>query len=162
MPIVGSPFRRVEYVKPAQRMAVIHLGADFLLRPVYRPDDWQHEFFVLDRDGMPKTRAPAPVTIAGPLCFGGDILAHDVPLPPIEVGRLYRYSRCGAYTLSMWSRHCSRGIPAVHWIRSAAGATHFASCGERRRPRISCVSGARDSVPVDREKHCLLPADCES
>ena len=109
----GIAVSRVEYVKPAQRMAVIHLGADFLLRPVYRPADWQHEFFVLDRDGLPKTQAPAPVAIAGPLCFGGDILARDVPLPPVEVGRFYRYSRCGAYTLSMWSRHCSRGIPAV-------------------------------------------------
>jgi diaminopimelate decarboxylase len=47
------------------------------------------------------------------LCFGGDILAHDVPLPPVEVGDFVVIRDCGAYTLSMWSRHCSRGIPAV-------------------------------------------------
>jgi diaminopimelate decarboxylase len=109
----GIAVSRVEYVKPAQRMAVIHLGADFLLRPVYRPADWPHEFFLLDRAGRPKTQALAPVAIAGPLCFGGDILAHDVPLPPVEVGDFVVIRDCGAYTLSMWSRHCSRGIPAV-------------------------------------------------
>ena len=115
-PIVGFAVSRVEYVKPGgrgDRMAVIHLGADFLLRPVYRPADWQHEFFLLDRAGLPKTQAPAPVAIAGPLCFGGDILAHDVQLPPVEVGDFIVIRDCGAYTLSMWSRHCSRGIPAV-------------------------------------------------
>jgi diaminopimelate decarboxylase len=109
----GIAVSRVEYVKPAQRMAVIHLGADFLLRPVYRPADWQHEFFVLDRDGMPKKLAPVPVAIAGPLCFGGDILDHEALLPPVEVGDFIVIRDCGAYTLSMWSRHCSRGIPAV-------------------------------------------------
>jgi diaminopimelate decarboxylase len=109
----GIAVSRVEYVKPAQQMAVIHLGADFLLRPVYRPADWQHEYFVLDSHGMPKAQAPAPLTIAGPLCFGGDILARDVPLPPVEIGDFLVIRDCGAYTLSMWSRHCSRGIPAV-------------------------------------------------
>jgi diaminopimelate decarboxylase len=110
----GMAVSRVEYVKPAQRLAVIHLGADFLLRPVYRSADWQHEFFVLDHHGMPKSSAPEPVAIAGPLCFAGDIIARDVPLPAIEIGDFIVIRDCGAYTLSMWSRHCSRGIPAVY------------------------------------------------
>ncbi len=109
----GMAVSRVEYVKPAQRMAVIHLGADFLLRPVYRPDDWEHEFFVLDSTGMPKSGAPSPVTIAGPLCFAGDLVARDIPLPPVEPGDWVVIRDVGAYTLSMWSRHCGRGIPAV-------------------------------------------------
>ncbi len=109
----GIAVSRVEYVKPAQRLAVIHFGADFLLRPVYRPEDWSHEFFVLDRQGMPKSATPMPVTIAGPLCFAGDIVARDVLLPPVEEGDWVVIRDVGAYTLSMWSRHCSRGIPAV-------------------------------------------------
>ncbi len=109
----GIAASRVEYFKSAQSMAVIHLGADFLLRPVYRPDDWLHEFFVLDADGRPKTGDPSPVTIVGPLCFGGDILARKVDLPPVEEGDWIVIRDVGAYTLSMWSRHCSRGIPAV-------------------------------------------------
>jgi Diaminopimelate decarboxylase len=109
----GIAVTRVEYVKPAQRMAIIHLGADFLLRPVYRPEDWQHEFFVLNRDGRPKSGPATPVTITGPLCFAGDILAHNLLLPPVECGDWIVIRDVGAYTLSMWSRHCSRGIPAV-------------------------------------------------
>jgi diaminopimelate decarboxylase len=110
----GIAVSRVEYVKPEQRLAVIHLGADFLLRPVYRPDDWMHEFFVLDHRGVPKVGAPVPVTIAGPLCFAGDLLARDILLPPIEPGNWIVIRDVGAYTLSMWSRHCSRGMPAVY------------------------------------------------
>jgi diaminopimelate decarboxylase len=112
----GIAIARVEYVKPGRRgdrMVVIHLGADFLVRPVYRPHDWHHEFFVLNRHGVPKLGAAPPVTIAGPLCFAGDILARDALLPPIEQGDWIVIRDCGAYTLSMWSRHCSRGIPAV-------------------------------------------------
>jgi len=109
----GVAVSRVEYVKPAQRLAVIHLGADFLLRPVYRPEDWKHEFFVLDRRGKPKTGSATPVTIVGPLCFAGDVVARDALLPPIDEGDWIVIRDVGAYTLSMWSRHCSRGIPAV-------------------------------------------------
>ncbi len=109
----GFAASRVEYVKPAQRLAIIHLGADFLLRPVYRPESWRHELFVLDSDGAPKSVSPRPITIAGPLCFAGDIIARDVLLPPVEPGDWIIIRDVGAYTLSMWSRHCSRGIPAV-------------------------------------------------
>jgi diaminopimelate decarboxylase len=104
---------RVEYVKPEQRLAVIHLGADFLLRPVYRPEDWQHEFYVLDQHGKPKKGVASPTTIVGPLCFAGDTVARDAHLPPIEPGDWIVIRDVGAYTLSMWSRHCSRRIPAV-------------------------------------------------
>ena len=109
----GLAVSRVEYVKPAQQLAVIHLGADLLLRPVYRPQDWQHEFFVLDRLGNPKPGPTHPLTIAGPLCFAGDCLARDVPLPAVEPGDWLVIRDVGAYTLSLWSRHCNRGIPAV-------------------------------------------------
>lgn len=109
----GLAVSRVEYVKPAQGLAVIHLGADFLLRPVYRPDDWAHEFYVLDRQGEPKAGPATAITLAGPLCFAGDIVAPNVLLPAMEVGDWIVIRDVGAYTLSMWSRHCSRGIPAV-------------------------------------------------
>jgi len=109
----GIAASRVEYVKPDQYLAVIHLGADFLLRPVYRSDEWRHEFFVFDRNGVPKLGPTAPITVTGPLCFAGDIVARDVSLPPIEAGDWIVIRDVGAYTLSMWSRHCSRAIPAV-------------------------------------------------
>ncbi len=109
----GIAASRVEYVKPEQQLAYIHLGADFLLRTVYRPDDWPHEFFVLDRHGLPKSGHPQPITLAGPLCFAGDVVAREIALPPVEVGDWIVIRDVGAYTLSMWSRHCSRSIPSV-------------------------------------------------
>jgi len=118
----GFAASRVEYVKPSQQMAVIHLGADFLVRPIYRPQDWPHEFYALDAQANPKTGAEHPVTIVGPLCFGGDIIARGVGLPAIEVGDWLVIRDVGAYTLSMWSRHCSRGIPAVIGYERTANA----------------------------------------
>lgn len=109
----GLAASRVEYVKPSQSLALIHLGADFLLRPVYRPENWQHELFVVTAEGRPKSGPPRLTTIAGPLCFAGDIIARNVMLPPIETGDWVLIRDVGAYTLSMWSRHCSRRIPAV-------------------------------------------------
>ncbi len=109
----GIAVSRVEYVKPAERLAVIHLGADFLLRTAYRPEDWSHELFVMDSQGREKYGDPTPQTIAGPLCFAGDIVARDAHLPPIEPGDWIVIRDVGAYTLSMWSRHCNRSMPAV-------------------------------------------------
>ena len=116
----GVALSRVEYVRDQPPMAVIHLGADFLLRPVYRPEHWQHEFFVLDASGKRKTGAPGPVSIVGPLCFAGDVLARDLLLPPVDPGDWVVIRDTGAYTLSMWSRHCSRAIPAVIGYDEAA------------------------------------------
>jgi diaminopimelate decarboxylase len=112
----GIAFSRVEYVREVAAdhvMAVIHLGADFLLRPVYRSEDWKHEFLLFDADGNPKSGSTAKVTIAGPLCFAGDIVARDLAMPHPEPGDTIAIRDCGGYALSMWSRHCNRGIPAV-------------------------------------------------
>lgn len=112
----GIALSRVEYVREISndhRMAVIHLGADFLLRPVYRSEDWKHEFLLFDPSGKPKTGPSEKVSVAGPLCFAGDILARELSMPRPEPGDTIAIRDVGAYTLSMWSRHCSRGIPAV-------------------------------------------------
>ncbi|WP_437935945.1 diaminopimelate decarboxylase [Sorangium sp. So ce341] len=111
----GFAVSRVEYVKKdsAGRTAILHLGADFLLRRAYHPDDWHHDFVALDPDAAAKEGPLSPCTLGGPLCFGGDVLARDLPLPDLSPGDLVLIRDTGAYTLSMWSRHCSRGIPAV-------------------------------------------------
>ncbi len=111
----GFAVSRVEYVKTLQEtpLAVIHLGADMFMRPVYLPHQWRHEYIALDSDGRLKTDAVRAWTIAGPLCFAGDILAKNVQLPNVSVGDYVAVLDTGAYTLSMWSRHCSRGMPTV-------------------------------------------------
>lgn len=96
---------------------ICHLGADLLLRRVYRAAEWDHEMVVLHPNGTPKA-GTVRSHIAGPLCFAGDLIARDRDLAPAERGDLLLIRDCGAYTLSMWSRHCNRGLPASWGYRS--------------------------------------------
>ena len=115
----GIAFTQIEYVTnhEASFQATVHLGADFLLRPVYRNQEWKHEFFLLDSQGRLKTGKDCQVTLGGPLCFGGDFIGHNIPMAKPEPGDWIAVRDCGAYTTSMWSRHCSRGIPAIVGIK---------------------------------------------
>lgn len=111
----GWLLSRIEAVKDVDGVPtmVVHAGADMFLRRVYQPDTWDHEMVVLDPDGHPKSGPVTPTTVAGPLCFSGDLLAVERPLPAAERGDLLLVRDVGAYTLAMWSRHCSRGLPPV-------------------------------------------------
>jgi diaminopimelate decarboxylase len=101
---------------------VVNLGADMFLRRAYAPGDWDHELHVLDPDGHSRTGPARPTTVAGPLCFSGDLLARGRPLPAAEVGDWLLIRDVGAYTVGMWSRYCSRPMPAV-WGARAGGLT---------------------------------------
>jgi len=112
----GWTASRVEYVKryAGVNTAVIHVGADLLLRRCYEPQYWHHDFSVTDRYGRLKSsKNMQEYTIAGPLCFGSDIVARELPLPEIEEGDFLLIHDTGAYTLSMWSRYTSRQVPRV-------------------------------------------------
>jgi len=115
----GFAASRVEYVTNRPAKAVVHVGADLFLRTAYHPADWQHDMFVVDAYGEPKRGLVRPWTIAGPLCFNGDVLARDRLLPDIVAGDWLVVRDAGAYTLGMWSRHCSRGMPLVLGYRGA-------------------------------------------
>jgi len=107
---------RVEYVKrePGYNILMSHLGADFMLRECYNPQDWHHEISVLDSHGKLKKHSPAEkYFIAGPLCFAGDVIGHDLLLPRVEEGDYLIIHDVGGYTLSMWSRYNSRQVPSV-------------------------------------------------
>lgn len=110
----GWAVSRIEEVKVVDGVPhlVVHLGADMFLRRVYAGDHWDHEMVVLDPEGRPRDGS-VPTAVAGPLCFSGDLLAHQRPLAPARRGDLLLIRDVGAYTLSMWSRHCSRGLPPV-------------------------------------------------
>ena len=112
-------------------VVVTHLGADFLLRPAYRPDEWSHEFGLLDERGHDRGGGDTPWTVAGPLCFAGDVIGRDVPLPAPRPGDWLVIHDVGAYTISMWSRHCSRGIPPVLGVREKGRWSTVLRAGER-------------------------------
>jgi len=112
---------RVEYVKREKDYNIImsHLGADFMLRECYNPQDWHHEIGVMDADGNLKNPAKKEkYFIAGPLCFAGDIIGHDLELPLVEEGDYLIIHDVGGYTLSMWSRYNSRQVPMVVGYRN--------------------------------------------
>jgi diaminopimelate decarboxylase len=112
----GWAASRVEYTKQTAGgpLAATHLGADFMLRRAYQPEHWYHRMAVLEPDGTLKRGVDDETwTIAGPLCFSGDVMGRDVALPPIEPGDWILYRDVGGYTLGMWSRYCSRALPPV-------------------------------------------------
>jgi diaminopimelate decarboxylase len=70
--------------------------------------------FGVTPDATPKQAVEEPHTIAGPLCFAGDILAEDIPLPRVEEGDWIVIHGIGGYTpWACGSRHCNRGLPLV-------------------------------------------------
>lgn len=108
----GLALSRVEYVLAPSRI-FIHLGADFFMRDAYtssRPFPlslWTAQAEVVNGD-------PIPFDIAGPLCFAGDYLAHQVLLPAqVEEGNWLVIEDTGANTYGLWSRHCSRTLPKM-------------------------------------------------
>jgi diaminopimelate decarboxylase len=112
----GWVVSRVEYVKrdPLVNTAMLHVGADLLLRECLNPKDWQHEYSVLDHKGNLKQGADInPCNLAGPLCFSGDIIAKNVTLPTVEEGDYLIIHDAGGYTFSMWSRYNSRQTPRI-------------------------------------------------
>lgn len=118
----GVALTRIEATKPVDGvpMLVVHLGADFALRRVYRPDQWNHELVVLDPSGTPREGPLQPTTVGGPLCFAGDLWDRARPLPEAQVGDWLLIRDVGAYTLSMWSRHCSRALPPTWGVDGAS------------------------------------------
>ena len=107
---------RVEYVKrePGYNIIITHVGADLLLRKCYNPGDWHHEISVTDKYGNLKTGTDSnKYSVAGPLCFAGDVLATDLDLPVVVEGDYILIHDTGSYTLSMWSRYNSRQMPKV-------------------------------------------------
>jgi diaminopimelate decarboxylase len=128
---------RVEYVKRGAEVdtAVIHVGADLLLRRCYRPEDWFHEVSVLDAQGKPKhEKASKPYIVVGPLCFAGDVIARDIRLPVLEEGDYILIHDIGAYTMSMWSRYNSRQMPKVIGYRH--NGSIFKVLKERETPAM--------------------------
>ena len=112
----GWVVSRVEYVKQEKNHNIIitHVGADLFLRKAYNPNDWHHHISVVDKNGKMKTGTDENrYTVAGPLCFAGDVLATDLELPEVNEGDYLLIHDAGAYTLSMWSRYNSRQMPKV-------------------------------------------------
>ncbi|MBM3405139.1 MAG: diaminopimelate decarboxylase [Bacteroidetes bacterium] len=112
----GFTVSRIEYVKQEETIntAMIHVGADLFLRECLNPSDWSHQYTLLDPTGNPKAGTDKnPYNLAGPLCFSGDILAKNIPLPEAQPGDYLVIHDTGGYTFCMWSVYNSRQMPVI-------------------------------------------------
>jgi diaminopimelate decarboxylase len=131
----GWAASRIEYVKPKPEtiLTVVHFGADFLMRAVYAHQDWAHEFLLCSPNGTLKEGSLHEITIAGPLCFAGDLPGQHIKLPEPEVYDLVVVRDTGGYTLSLWSRHCNRAMPTVLGYSRESEGFRFSVLRERER-----------------------------
>lgn len=110
----GIAFSKVEYVKrfKEKSVAYLHIGADMFVRQVYTNSN-QLNILCLDKNGNLKSGENKLYDLAGPLCFNGDYISKNLRLPELNVGDIVAIYPCGANTFGLWSRHCSRNIPAL-------------------------------------------------
>jgi diaminopimelate decarboxylase len=90
----------------------VHLGADFLLRDAYvKPRG-----IAFEAVGEAANRPSVLTDIAGPLCFAGDYLQKGLTMPRLEEGDGLLLLNTGSNAYALWSRHCSRTIPAIYGV----------------------------------------------
>lgn len=108
----GFALSQIEYVLEPNKV-FIHLGADFFMRDAYtKPRSFPLSVWTKDSDEV--LGENVTMDIAGPLCFAGDYLAHGVELPlALKEGDFLFVDCTGANTYALWSRHCSRTVPAT-------------------------------------------------
>lgn len=97
----------VLYVKRqgGRTLAIVDGSMAELLRPALY--DAHHMILPL----VESSTAPAPVSVVGPVCETADVLARDVPLPPLAPGDRLAVLTAGAYGMVMASNYNARPRP---------------------------------------------------
>ncbi|MFI6035028.1 diaminopimelate decarboxylase [Streptomyces sp. NPDC051315] len=135
---------RVEYVKDAgdRRIAVTHAGAQVATRTVFMPGAWSLRVSAHGPDGSPKRTPPLRQDVAGPLCFAGDVVAHERELPELAEGDLVVLHDTGAYCFSAPWAYNSLPRPGVYGCLVRDGRVGFATVRPPQTLReISVESG---------------------
>lgn len=98
---------------------IIHFGADCCVRQAYTKDHNRRlEAYQADGCKFPLNEEVVEQDIAGPLCFQGDFLGKDIKLPKgLNSRDIIVLKDCGANTISLFSKHCSRLCPPVYGYR---------------------------------------------
>lgn len=94
------------------RFVVLAAGMNDLLRPALYGA--RHRIEAV----RPRSGAPSPATVVGPVCETADTFARGVPLPPLEPGDLVALLDAGAYGASMASNYNGRGRLAEVVVRA--------------------------------------------
>ncbi|MCX4767127.1 diaminopimelate decarboxylase [Streptomyces sp. NBC_01275] len=140
----GFTAARVEYVKDAggRRVALTHAGGQVATRTVFMPDAWPLRVTAYGPDGAPKDTPLLPQDVAGPLCFAGDVVAHERPLPELAEGDLVVLHDTGGYYFSAHWSYNSLPRPAVYGCLVRDGRVAFTTIRSAQTVReISAESG---------------------
>ncbi|MFH8798416.1 diaminopimelate decarboxylase [Streptomyces sp. NPDC017936] len=136
---------RVEYVKDAggRRIALTHAGAQVATRTALMPGAWPVRVSAHGPDGSPKRAPLRRHDVAGPLCFAGDVVAHERPLPELAEGDLVVLHDTGAYYFSAHWAYNSLPRPGVYgWLARDADRIAFALVRPAQTVReVSAESG---------------------
>lgn len=118
----------VEYVKDSggRRIALTHAGAQVAARTVFMPEAWPVRVTAHGPNGLLKTTDRVPQDVAGPLCFAGDVVAHERLLPELSEGDVVVLHDTGAYYFSAPWAYNSLPRPGVYGIRHRGGEVSFA------------------------------------
>src|SRR5690606_19658099 len=97
----GFTLSRIEETKRFEdgQTLVHHLGANMFVRESYEPGKWPHKMQIIDPDFTMKTDNEIPTDVGGPLCFGGDYMSKNTPLPEAEKGDYLVIMDTGANSL---------------------------------------------------------------
>jgi len=124
---------RIEYIKPLgaddAQIALIHFGAETCVRQCYSKEHHRRlEFYDgtnLHKKVVSKTFPLTHVNVAGPLCFQGDVIAKGIEAPRLCRDDVVVLRDAGSNTVSLFSRHCLRQVPAVYGYRSCSTSSGY-------------------------------------
>ena len=111
----GVMVSRVEYAKEngGRRIIQQHVGADLAVRTAWAPKDWPLRVDIFNALGDLKTENLGETDVAGPCCFGGDLICIAQQIPqavPLEDFVLVK--DVGGYYHSSFSYYNLRQPPA--------------------------------------------------
>jgi diaminopimelate decarboxylase/aspartate kinase len=109
----GVLLARVTQVK--RKGDLQYVGVDAGMHTLIRPALYgaYHPVFNLTRLGEP---ASSVVTVVGPICETGDVLARDRKLPVTREGDVLLVAVAGAYGAAMSSTYNARARPVEHLL----------------------------------------------
>ncbi len=131
----GILITRVEYTKSAggRHIAAVHAGSQVAVRTALSPENWPLHVTVLDSRGQPKMGDLINTDLAGPCCFGGDLLCTDQPLVNTAPGDFVLVHNAGAYTFT--SHYDFNLIPRIAVYKVDGGGEHT---------NMRCIRSAQD------------------
>ena len=100
-----------------------HAGGQVATRTVFMPEAWPIRVTAHQRTGALKDGPWFAQDIGGPLCFAGDVVARNRPMPQLEQGDFVVLHDTGAYYFtSPWTYNSTPSPPVYGFAKDAARA----------------------------------------